>query len=76
MPSEPTMPRPSSSTDALRRLIGLRRLSIAAMFGVLLIVPWLLDIPLPGASLLPVAAALLLANGLTRLRLSRISDVS
>ena len=76
MPSEPAMPRPSSSTDALRRLIGLRRLSIAAMFGVLLIVPWLLDIPLPGAALLPVAAALLLANGLTRLRLSRISDVS
>ena len=76
MPSEPAMPRPSSSTDALRRLIGLRRLSIAAMFGVLLIVPWLLDIPLPGAALLPVAAALLITNGLTRLRLSRISDVS
>ena len=39
------MPSPVSSADALRRLIGLRWLSVAGMMGVLLLVPWLLDIP-------------------------------
>ena len=69
------MSRPPTSTDALHRLIGLRWLSIGAMLGVLLIVPRLLDIPLPGRSLLPVAAALVVINGLSRWRLSRIADV-
>ncbi|MBP6799979.1 MAG: hypothetical protein KA128_02465, partial [Zoogloea sp.] len=68
MPAGP----PSSQTrpdDALRRLISLRWLSIVAMGGVLLLVPWLLDIPLPGESLLPVVVVLLVANGLSVLRL-------
>ena len=76
MHSDSTQHRPPSSTDALRRLIGLRWLSIATMLGVLLTVPPLLDIPLPHRALLPVAAALLVVNGLTRLRLSHVDDVS
>ena len=58
-----------------RRLIGLRWLSIGTMLGVLLFVPWLLDIPLPGAALLPVAVTLIAINGLSMLRAARISAI-
>ena len=68
------MPRPPTATDALRRLIGLRWLSIGVMLGVLLCVPWLLDIPLPGAALLPVAATLIAINAASMLRLARLGD--
>jgi two-component system sensor histidine kinase RegB len=74
MPAGP----PSSQTrpdDALRRLISLRWLSIVAMGGVLLLVPWLLDIPLPGESLLPVVVLLLVANGLSVLRLRHQAEI-
>ena len=69
------MPSPASPTDALRRLISLRWLSIGTMLGVLLLVPWLLDIPLPGAALLPVAVSLIAINGLSMLRAARISAI-
>ena len=74
MPAGP----PSSQTspdDALRRLISLRWLSIVAMGGVLLLVPWLLDIPLPGESLLPVVAALVVTNALSVLRLRHLAEI-
>ena len=74
MPAGPHPPQPSP-VDALRRLISLRWLSIVAMGGVLLCVPWLLDIRLPGESLLPVLAALLVANGLSMLRLRHLAEI-
>ncbi len=74
MPAGPHLPQPSP-VDALRRLISLRWLSIVAMGGVLLCVPWLLDIRLPGESLLPVLAALLVANGLSMLRLRHLAEI-
>ena len=69
------MPPSPGLTDALRRLIGLRWLSVAAMVGVVLAVPRLLAVPLPVAALLPVAGGLLVVNLLSVLRLSRISDL-
>lgn len=68
------MPRHDNPSDALRRLISLRWLSIGAMLGVLLLVPPLLDIPLPGSDLLPIVLVLTAVNGLSMLRLAKIAD--
>lgn len=70
------MPRPDNPSDALHRLISLRWLSIGAMLGVLLLVPALLDIPLPGRDLLPIVVALTAINGLSMLRLAKIVDAN
>ena len=69
------MPAPASPTEALRRLIGLRWLSIGTMLGVLVLVPWLLDIPLPGAAILPLALTLIAVNGASTVRLSRLTAI-
>ena len=69
------MPGPLGSTDALRRLIDLRWLSIATMLGVTLGLPPLLDLPLSRTGLLPVAGGLLTVNLLSRLRLARIAEL-
>ncbi|MCK6394656.1 ATP-binding protein [Zoogloea sp.] len=66
---------PSSPVDALRRLINLRWLSISSMLLVVVLVPWLLDIPIPARALLPVAGALVLINLLSLLRVGGLRDV-
>jgi two-component system sensor histidine kinase RegB len=66
MPLSP--PRPA---DALRRLIGLRWLSLAAMLALLLGVPALLPISLPRAPLINIALALTAFNIVSLLRLAR-----
>lgn len=74
MPFAHLTSRPPSSADALRRLIGLRWLSLAGMSTALVSVPWLLDIPLPAPPLLKVLLALTVFNVASLLRARRLTD--
>lgn len=68
------LPTPAKPADALRRLIHLRWLSIAAMLGVVVLVPWLLDLSLPGRALLQIPAALIAINLLSLARARRLDE--
>ncbi|WP_374486500.1 ATP-binding protein [Zoogloea sp.] len=66
---------PLRPTDALRRLIGLRWLSLGGMLTTIVAVPWLLDIPLPARPLLDIWLVLALFNGASQFRACRLSEV-
>ncbi|MBS0347642.1 MAG: HAMP domain-containing histidine kinase [Proteobacteria bacterium] len=66
---------PLRPTDALRRLIGLRWLSLGGMLTTIVAVPWLLDIPLPARPLLDIWLALALFNGASQFRARRLNEV-
>ncbi len=74
MPFPQLTSRPPSSVDALRRLIGLRWLSLAGMSTVLISVPWLLDIPLPAPPLFKILLALTAFNVVSLLRARQLAD--
>lgn len=70
-----SLPAPAKPADALRRLIHLRWLSSAAMVGVVVLVPWLLDLSLPGRALLPIPAILIAINLLSLMRAQRLEEL-
>lgn len=74
MPFPQLTSRPPSSVDALRRLIGLRWLSLAGMSTALISVPWLLDIPLPAPPLFKTLLALTAFNVASLLRARQLAD--
>lgn len=67
---------PPGSADALRRLVGLRWLSVGAMAALLGAVPPLLDIALPVSALWPVVLGLAAVNGASVLRLRQGGEVT
>ncbi|MBN9698443.1 MAG: hypothetical protein J0L85_21860, partial [Zoogloea sp.] len=70
-----SLPAPAKPADALRRLIHLRWLSSAAMVGVVVLVPWLLDLSLPGRALLPIPTILIAINLLSLMRAQRLEEL-